>query len=186
MSIATKTGDDGTTGLFFNRRVPKDHPRIEAYSTGDELNAAIGMAKALIVQASAKSAIGQLVPQLEEIQKELVVLMGEIATLPEDREKYVRSGHRFITDENVARLTKLVDEIESQTVSPKGWATPGVCPASAALHVARTTCRRAERRIFSLGEDVRKLNPHVIRYLNRLSDLLWLMARKIELRSETQ
>jgi len=175
MSIVTKTGDDGTTGLLFNRRVPKDHPRVHAYGSCDELNTAIGMAKVFLSKEQS-----WIRNQLEEIQKVLVVLMGELATLPEDRERYLKAGHRFISSEDVDKLTRWTLEIESQQMPYRDWATPGSNPGSAALEVARTTCRRAERFVFSLGEETRRLNPSVIPYLNRLSDLLWLLARKVE------
>ncbi len=178
MSIATKTGDDGTTGLLFNRRVPKDHPRVEAYGACDELNAAIGVAKSLLKTSVPNE--NWIKIHLHDIQKTLVVLMGELAVLPGDRERYVKAGHRWIVSEEVEQLTQLVNEIESQHMKFDGWATPGAVPTSAALDMARVTCRRAERRVYTLGEEVRKLHPFILRYLNRLSDLLWLMARKIE------
>lgn len=179
MSIATKTGDDGTTGLLFNRRVPKNHPRVEAYGTCDELNVALGVARSTLNASSAPTEIA-LATQLFGIQKKLVDLMGELATLPEDRERYARAKHVFITEADVEGLTSLVHEIEKQKIHFEGWATPGNSASSAALDTARVTCRRAERRVFDLGPEVQAVNPHVLRYLNRLSDLLWLMARKTE------
>ncbi len=179
MSIATKTGDAGATGLLFNRRVPKDHPRVEAYGTCDELNAALGMAKALLSRSGVKDA-SQLRVQLEEIQRDLVVLMGELATLEGDKERYLGKGHRFIHDTDVDRLTAWVHAIEKEKIQFEGWATPGACVESAALDVARVVCRRAERRVVALGKEARDSNPALIRYLNRLGDLLWLLARKVE------
>jgi len=181
MSISTKTGDDGTTGLLFNRRVRKDHPRIEAYSTCDEFNAVLGMGRALVAQSPSSPKKTWVGEQLHQIQKDLVVLMGELALLPEDRQRYQQAGHRLIVTGDVERLTDLVHEMEAEDPRCDGWATPGVCPASAALHMARAVCRRSERRVLSLGEDVRKSNPDVIHYLNRLSDVLWLMARRVEM-----
>jgi len=178
MSIATKKGDDGTTGLMYNRRVSKDHPRIEAYGTCDELNVAIGLAKAHLAEVTSPSSTW-IRNHLHEIQKNLVLLMGELATLPEDLERY-RKNKQLLTQDNVDHLTKLVDELEAQKISFDGWATPGANLSSAALDHARSTCRRAERRVFCLGEDVRNANPNILKYLNRLSDLLWLMARKAE------
>jgi cob(I)alamin adenosyltransferase len=176
MSISTKKGDDGTTGLMFNRRVSKNHPRIEAYGSCDELNVAVGLAKAHLIQSKSPSSIW-IRDHLHGIQKELVYLMGELAVLPEDRARYQK---RLINDQDVEALTKLVNELEAQKISFDGWATPGANLPSAALDLARVACRKAERRVFSLGEDVQKTNPHILRYLNRLSDLLWLMARKSE------
>jgi cob(I)alamin adenosyltransferase len=173
MSIATQTGDDGTTGLFFNRRVPKIHPRVEAYGTVDELNTALGICRA----ASKNPEIGE---RILKVQEDLVILMGELAVLPEDRDQYVAKGRSFVTSAMVDGLTSWVTEIEKKGVRYEGWAMPGNTLRSAELDAARTTCRRAERRVAALGEEIRALNPEVIRYLNRLSDLLWLLARLSE------
>lgn len=173
MSIATKTGDSGTTGLMYNRRVSKCHPRVEAYGAVDELNAAIGMARA--------TAQNQFVAEnLLAIQKDLVVVMGELATQVEDLPRYAKDGFTFVTSELTVKLDRLVGEIEAQKVSFKGWATPGGNLNSAALDVARTTCRRAERRVCALQEGNELQNPEIIIYLNRLSDTLWLLARWAE------
>jgi cob(I)alamin adenosyltransferase len=173
MSIATKTGDDGTTGLMYNRRLLKCHPRVEAYGSVDELNAAIGMARSLCPE---RTASGQLIA----IQKDLVVLMGELATAPEDLPRYLKDGFSVVTSELTVKLDAIVSEIEAQNVSFKGWATPGANPSSAALDVARTTCRRAERRVCALREAGQMQNTEIVIYLNRLSDALWLMARRAE------
>ncbi|HUD84524.1 MAG TPA: cob(I)yrinic acid a,c-diamide adenosyltransferase [Candidatus Saccharimonadales bacterium] len=173
MSIATKTGDDGTTGLMYNRRVSKCHPRVEAYGAVDELNAALGTARALLPE----SALGG---QLMAIQKDLIILMGELATAAEDLERFVKDGFSVVTPELTVQLDVIVREIESQNVSFKDWATPGANPAAAALDVARTTCRRAERRVCALGEGGQLANGEIIIFLNRLSDALWLMARRAE------
>jgi cob(I)alamin adenosyltransferase len=173
MSIATKTGDDGTTGLMYNRRVSKCHPRVEAYGAVDELNAALGSARALLPE----SALGG---QLMAIQKDLIILMGELATAAEDLARFVKDGFSVVTPELTVQLDVIVREIESQNVSFKGWATPGANPAAAALDVARTTCRRAERRVCALDEAGELANGEIIIFLNRLSDALWLMARRAE------
>ncbi len=180
MSIATKTGDNGTTGFLFNRRVPKDHPRVEAYGTCDELNSALGMARSWLAQPPTSPGKKWMHDHLFSIQKKLVDLMAELATLPEDHERYLKAGHRLITEDDVEHLTKLVHEIEAQGVHFEGWATPGDTPTAAALDVARTICRRAERRVATLGTDQNPSHSHVLKHLNRLSDLLWLMARKAE------
>jgi cob(I)alamin adenosyltransferase len=177
MSIATKTGDKGTTGLMYNRRVSKSHPRVEAYGCVDELNTALGMARATAAQDFAKD-------NLLLIQKDLVTLMGELATAVEDLPRYVKDGFHLVTPEMTAKLDKLVVEIEAQKVSFKGWATPGATVHSAALDVARTTCRRAERRVCVLQEQDLLQNAEIIIYLNRLADLLWLFARWVETREE--
>jgi cob(I)alamin adenosyltransferase len=176
MSIATRTGDSGTTGLMYNRRVSKCHPRVEAYGSVDELNAAIGVARA-------QSTEPFLQENLLSIQKDLVVLMGELATGVDDLERYVKDGFHRVTPALTSRLDALVVEIEAQKVSFKGWATPGGTVVSAALDVARTTARRAERRVVALQEAGQLDNSEIIIFLNRLSDLLWLMARWVETRA---
>ena len=178
MSIATKTGDDGTTALMFGRRVPKTDARVEAYGTVDELNAALGMARAAVNDPF-------VCEPVLSIQKELVTLMGELAVAEEDRERYIQGGYGIVTAEMVDRLTAFVDDIEkNHKITYKHWATPGATPGSAALDVARTVCRRAERRVAALVEKQIPVNPEIIRYLNRLSDLCWLYARWIETKIE--
>jgi cob(I)alamin adenosyltransferase len=170
MSIVTKTGDAGTTALMYGRRVPKNHPRVEAYGAVDELNAALGLARA--------TATDKFVSEnVLAIQKNLVTVMGELAVLPEDLPRYAKDGFGLVTAEMTAQLEKLVKEIEAQNVSFKGWATPGATQNSAALDLARTICRRAERRVCDLNETGELKNPEIIIFLNRLSDLLWLFAR---------
>jgi cob(I)alamin adenosyltransferase len=176
MSIATRTGDDGTTGLIYSRRVPKNHPRIEACGTVDELNATLGLARALATEKFIRE-------NLLAIQQDLIVLMGEAGVLPEDLARYVRDGHAFVTPGMSARLDALVREMEAQKISFKGWATPGATVNAAALDVARTVCRRAERRVFDLSQSGQLTNAEVGVYLNRLSDVLWLMARWSETRA---
>ena len=175
MSIATKTGDAGTTALMYNHRVPKSHPRVEACGAVDELNAAIGVARASVPHRFVSD-------HLFTTQKELVALMGELATLPEDLARYQKDGFSQLSANLTARLDRIVTEIESQSVSFKDWATPGATQASAALDVARTTCRRAERRVCVLREEGQLQNAEILVYLNRLSDVLWLMARWVETR----
>jgi len=173
MSISTKTGDDGTSALLFNRRIPKTDPHIEACGAVDELNAALGLARA-------HSGPGPLNQQILRIQNELVLLMGELALLDEDREKYESRGGQYIQVAYTERLTTLVHEGETQ-VSFKDWAMPGGNPVSAAFDFARTVCRRAERRILLLRDQKPTLNPEIPRYLNRLSDLICIWARQMDL-----
>ena len=169
MSIATKTGDDGTTALMYGRRVPKNHPRIEACGAVDELNAALGLARATAEHDFVRG-------NLLAIQKDLIVLMGEVSVATEDLPRYVKDGYSLITPEMTAKLDTLIREIEAQSISFKGWATPGACLNSAALDVARTVCRRAERRVCALQEAEQLHNAEIIIYLNRLADLLWLSS----------
>jgi cob(I)alamin adenosyltransferase len=173
MSIATRTGDSGTTGLMYNRRVSKCHPRVEAYGTVDELNAAIGMARASADQDFVSE-------HLLEIQRDLVILMGELATGMDDLPRYVGDGYSLVTPALTAKLDNLVREIEAQNITYKGWATPGASESSAALDLARAIGRRAERRVCALHEANQLQNAEIIIYLNRLSDLLWLLARWVE------
>jgi cob(I)alamin adenosyltransferase len=175
MSIVTKTGDQGATGLMYNRRVSKCHPRVEAYGSIDELNAALGLARATADHDFIRD-------NLFAIQKDLVTLMGELATGVEDLPRYAKDGYSLTTAQLTARLERLVGEIESQSITYRGWATPGGSLNSAALDVARTTCRRAERRVCALHEAGQLQNPEIIIYVNRLSDLLWLFARWVEAR----
>jgi len=174
MSIVTKTGDLGTTVLMYGRRVSKCHPRVETYGTVDELNAAIGVAR-----AAAKSDFVR--DHLLTIQKDLVVLMGELATAVEDLPRFVKEGYSLVTPGMTGRLERLIKDIETAKASFKGWATPGSNVPSAALDVARTVCRRAERLTCLLQEDTQLQNAEIIVYLNRLSDLLWLLARWSEI-----
>lgn len=173
MSIVTKSGDSGTTGLMYGRRVPKNHPRVEACGAIDELNAALGMARATAEHGFVRE-------NLFWIQKSLVDVMGEIGVLAEDLQRYLKDGYTLVMPEMTAKLDALVKEIESQNVSFKGWATPGATQSSAALDAARTICRRAERRVCDLKEAGELKNGEIIIFLNRLSDLLWLFARWAE------
>ncbi len=173
MSIATRTGDDGTTGLMYNRRVPKCHPRVEACGCVDELNAALGLARATAEDDFVRH-------PLLAVQQDLILLMGELATLPPDLERYPKDGFKLVAPDMKTKLDALVKEIESRNVSFKGWATPGATLHAAALDVARTICRRAERRVSALREAGELNNEEVGIYLNRLSDALWLLARWVE------
>src|SRR5205809_7179101 len=165
MSIVTRTGDSGTTALMFNRRVSKTHPRIEACGNVDELNAALGLARATAEHSFISD-------HLLTIQKDLITLMGELATVTEDLPRLSPAGFKTITPELTARLDSLVREIESQSVFPKDWVLPGRSVNSAALDFARTACRRAERGVCALQEASDLKNPEILVYLNRLSDTL--------------
>jgi cob(I)alamin adenosyltransferase len=158
---------------MYGRRVPKSHPRVEAYGTVDELNAALGLARATAEHDFVRE-------NLRALQKDLVVLMGELCVQPEDLERYVKDGYSLVTPGMTAKLDALVHEIEAQNISFKDWATPGTTKNSATLDVARTVCRRAERCVCALKESGELKNGGIIIYLNRLSDLLWLFARWVE------
>jgi len=176
MSIVTKRGDQGTTSLMYGRIVSKCHPRVEAYGTVDELNAALGVARAACTEPSTRAA-------LQSIQKHLVPIMGELATAPEDAERYQKEGYARFTNDHIRTVETLIQDLESSGVSFGGWAMPGDTKAGAALDLARTICRRAERAACGLSEagDTRR---EFLVYLNRLSDLLWLLARKEDARAQ--
>lgn len=159
--------------MMYNRQVSKCHPRVEAYGAVDELNAAIGLARAAAQHDLLRE-------NLRTIQKDLVVLMGELATAAEDLPRYVKDGHSLVTPAMTSSLEKSIAELEAAQVSGKGWAMPGANGSSAALDLARTVCRRAERRACALQETGQLHNPEIIVYLNRLSDLLWVLARWVE------
>ena len=172
MSIATKTGDAGDTSLMYGRRVPKTDARVDAYGCVDELNSALGLVRA--------TAAAPLAEQILSIQKELVTVMGELATAPQDLARYQKDGFALTTTAMVDRLTAAIDDLErDKTLYGKGWAMPGNTPLAATLDLARTVCRRAERQVAALDVSEHS-NAEILRYLNRLSDLCWLLARVAE------
>ena len=175
MSIVTKRGDRGTTALMYNRQVSKCNPRVEAYGAVDELNAAIGLARAAAEH-------DRLRQNLTTTQKNLVLLMGELATAADDLPRYTKDGHSLVTPAMTATLEAWIAELEAANVSATGWVMPGANAGSAALDFARTVCRRAERRSCALQETDQLHNPEIVIYLNRLSDLLWLLARWVEVK----
>lgn len=172
-SIATRTGDDGTTSLLYGQRVAKDHPQVEAVGALDELNAALGFAKATKTGDDERS-------RLARVQQELVALMGEVSCAESDVVRFASSKFPKIDDAALARLDAEVAVIESRQPKFDGWATPGANLHASALDLARTAARRAERRLVGLATHGRKLRPLLLQYVNRLSDLLWLMAREAE------
>lgn len=158
--IYTRTGDGGTTGLGDGSRVPKDSARVEAYGTVDELNSVIGVLLAVPGVPTAVTAC------LTEVQHQLFDLGGELC-IP---------GHRMITAERVARLEQALDGFNEALPPLKEFILPGGGPAAAACHLARTVARRAERRVWTLAK-AERVAPEVTQYLNRLSDLLFVLAR---------
>ena len=174
MSIATKTGDAGETSLMYGRRVPKTDARVDAYGCVDELNAALGFARVTATNSF-------LSEQIYAVQKELVTVMGELATASEDLERYLKDGFQLTSTAMTDRLTAVVDDLEKNKLGKfKGWAVPGKTSESAALDLARTVCRRAERRVAALMAGASTFNLEILRYLNRLSDVCWLLARYAE------
>ena len=166
MKVYTRAGDDGTTGLFFGGRVPKDSPLPEAYGTVDEAQAALGVAR---TAAGTGSEIDEL---LVRLCRELWVLMAELATLPENRHK-LHDGQTRVTAAMVGDLERIIDDVSERFEPPTEFVVPGQTPLAAHLDVARTVVRRAERRAFS----AEGTSSQVVPYLNRLSDLLWTLAR---------
>ena len=162
--------------MMYGRRVAKCHPRVEAYGAVDELNSALGLARATAEHDFLRT---NLLP----IHSDLIVLIGELAVASEDLERYTHDGYGLVTPELTAKLETLVREIEAKKISMKGWATPGATVHAAALGVARATCRRAERCVCRLQETGDLKKPEIIVYLNRLADLLWLFARWVEANS---
>lgn len=166
--IYTKTGDKGDTGLFGGGRVRKDDARVEAYGTVDELNATLGLAASAVDDAQIRAWLGR-------IQSELFVLGAELATPdPEHVKKQVVP----LDEASISRWEEVIDAAEGELPPLKHFILPGGHPAAAQLHVARTVCRRAERRLLSFGEEA-ALRPECIAYLNRLSDLLFVLARLV-------
>jgi cob(I)alamin adenosyltransferase len=158
--IYTRTGDDGTTGLGDGQRVRKDHARVEAYGTVDEANSAIGM---ILAVPGLPAAVAHC---LTEIQHDLFDLGGELC-IP---------GTTVIQPERIVQLERVLDDFNEPLPALKDFILPGGGPAAAACHLSRTVVRRAERRVWTLAE-VEAVNPEVPRYLNRLSDLLFVIAR---------
>ncbi len=180
MSIATKRGDKGTTGLLYGGRVRKDSLRIECNGAVDEAQAFLGMARATLASGKEGGPSGFSRSRLDEIlvglERDLWVLMAEVATTPAKRPRLV-TGSSLVSGEMLARLDGLVAELEAADVMPSEFVVPGQSPAAATLDVARAVVRRAERRAVALDPGGDSL---VVPYLNRLSDLCWLLARAVE------
>lgn len=168
MKIYTKTGDAGQTSLFDNSRVSKADARVEAYGEVDELNACIGAAKGAGVSED-------LAQRLEVIQRELFAVGARLAD-PSSRIAG-RVEKAAVRESDVQRLERMIDEMELELPPLRRFILPGGSAAGALLHLARTVCRRAERRVVGLGPDA--VEPIVIVYLNRLSDALFVMARAV-------
>lgn len=172
MSIITGRGDSGETDLLFGKRTPKTGKRVEALGAVDELNAALGLARA----AGAATEVEEVI---DRVQEKLVALMGILACLPEDLGKYREKGYASLDAEDVVWLEARAKDFEGRGVRFEGWARPGVehSVARAGLDVARAVARRAERRVWDLHESEGGLPESVRLYFNRLSDLLWILAR---------
>lgn len=174
MSIATKRGDAGQTGLAGGIRVSKSSLRVEAYGTVDELNSLLGVARSQCQNSD-------LQERTNLIQRELFRVGSGLATPPESRKPQVA-----ITEEMVEGLTRQVHELEAIEGLLSDWSLPGEHPTGAFYDHARTVCRRAERCSVRLMESGEAVNPNILAYLNRLSDLLWLFARKLEVEADVK
>ena len=168
-SIYTKYGDEGKTGLLYGGRISKADPRAEAYGAIDETVAALGLAKALSPNERVREAI-------DSLQRELFTVGAELATDPADRDKLLKH-FAPVTPEMTAALEAQIDAIMAEVELPREFIIPGGSPASAALDLARTTLRRAERRAVGLADAGLLDSPQLLRYLNRASDFLFMLAR---------
>jgi len=172
MKLYTKTGDDGSTGLFGSQRVQKDDPRIVAFGSVDELNACVGLAAAGCNKSSEfESALLEI---LCAMQSQLFTLGADLATVPgsEHEDKITRIGAS-----DISQLESWIDEIDAGNEPMKNFVLPGGTELAARLHLARTVCRRAERDVITLSKN-QSVSEHVKIYLNRLSDLLFALARR--------
>jgi cob(I)alamin adenosyltransferase len=167
--IYTKTGDDGTTGLLYGGRVSKDDAATEAYGTTDEAVAALGVARA--------AADGAMAEEILALQRDLFVVGADLATNPTERAK-LEPGVSLVTPDMTERLERRIDELVAERALPNAFVVPGANEASAALDLARSVIRRAERAVITLEREGRDVNPEVRRYLNRLSDLVFVLARQ--------
>ena len=176
MKIYTKTGDGGETGLFGGGRVPKDHPRTAAYGDVDELNSAIGVARA--------TAPAELFDELlQAVQRDLFAIGGQLAT-PEPEKVAKAIEKAVLPPERAVSFERVMDEAEEELPPLRAFVLPGGTPKAAALHLARTVCRRAERSVVRLARED-EVPPEILVYLNRLSDLLFTLARLANHRAGT-
>lgn len=168
MKIYTRTGDEGATALFGGGRVDKDHPRVEAYGDVDELNAALGLARSI-----------EMMPRIDEVlvpvQRDLFAIGALLATPDHEKMKEQLLKAR-VDEQRIEELERAIDMCEQELEPLRSFIVPGGTPKAAALHLARTICRRAERRVVHLARDT-ELPALVVIYLNRLSDLLFMLAR---------
>ena len=161
---------------MYGHRVSKSDARVDACGCVDVVTAALGLARSISPDKFVSD-------QVFAVQRDLIVIMGELALAPADRERYVKDGFHLTTTDMVDRITAVVSELEEdKSLYPKGWVIPGETVVSSTLDFARATCRRAERHIVTFSRDQNDFNPEILRYLNRLSDLCWVLARYVEKR----
>jgi cob(I)alamin adenosyltransferase len=177
--VATGKGDEGTTGLLFGgNRISKDDVRTEAYGTVDEATAALGMARAELIGLGG-AGIAALDETILSIQRDLFVVGAELATNP-DAWSRLEDGRTKVSPKMLARINALLAATEAAIVFPKDFVIPGSSKASSAIELARTIIRRAERWCVTLGREGLLPGEHLLAYMNRLADLLWLLARQAE------
>jgi cob(I)alamin adenosyltransferase len=197
-AVATGKGDDGTTGLLFGgpKRISKDDPLTDAYGTVDEAVAALGVARAELARSGADgrsaadgrdgrgTADAEMSTLLLRLQRELFVVGAELATAPGQRSR-LQDGVSRVSEPMLDGLEATLAELESRMTMPREFVVPGQTPFSAALELARTIVRRAERRVVGLAHDGRVESAWLVSYLNRLADVLWVLARVAEQAANT-
>ena len=174
-AVATGKGDDGTTGLLFGGRIPKDDLRTEAYGSVDEAVAALGLARIRLTEAG----LTELSELVLRLQRELFVVGAELATNPSAVDR-LKDGVSRVSEAMLEGLEAALARLEREIEMPREFIVPGESDASAALEVARTVVRRAERRIVTLERETATAGSWVVPYVNRLADLLWVLARATE------
>ena len=181
--VATGRGDDGTTGLLYGGRIPKDDGRTEAYGTIDEVVAALGLARAELVALERAGglppAIAHLPAVVLRLQRELFVAGAELATNPDAWDR-LRDGETRVDEAMLVGLEELLADAERAVTMPREFVVPGASRLSAALELARTVVRRAERRVIALDRDRLVPGAWIMPYLNRFADLLWVLGRLAE------
>lgn len=169
MRIYTKTGDHGETRLLMGGQVPKNHPRCEAYGEADFATSAMGMARAISSNSRVKDA-------LLKTQREMFTVMSELA-IESDRYHHFKENYNTITEEHVTHAERLIDDMKEEVELPPKFIIPGASPASGAIDLARSALRSAERRIVELNQKFPLDNDQILPYVNRLGDLLFMLAR---------
>jgi cob(I)alamin adenosyltransferase len=177
MKIYTRTGDAGDTALFGGGRVSKDHHRVSAYGTVDELNASVGVAVATVADAEIRERLGH-------IQHDLFAVGAALATIPPQEDRPRPKGLPELPMKRVAEMERWIDEADAELAPLRAFILPGGSPGAAALHLARTVCRRAERAVVHLAT-LEQVDEGIVVYLNRLSDLLFMFARQENHRAGT-
>ncbi len=178
-AVATGRGDDGTTGLLYGGRVAKDDLAVEAYGTIDETVAALGVARAELAVAAGSGAVSELATLVLRIQRELFVAGAELAVNPTAADR-LQDGLTRVDEPMLVRIEADLALWESRIQMPREFIVPGETRASAALEVARATTRRAERRVIALGQTGHRTGAWLVPWLNRVADLLWVLARAAE------